>query len=244
MKNYRDCTIHCQNCSISQLCLPFTLNSNELEKLDNIIQRKRPFQKNERLFQSGEPLNSLFAVRSGSFKSFTLASDGEEQITGFHLPGDIIGFDAIHHQHHRSFAQALETSMVCEIPYSTLENLSGDLPRLRQQVMRLMSHEIQEDQDMFMLLNKRTAHQRLAYFLSHLGRRYHERGFSSSQFRLSMTRGEIGNFLGLTVETISRLLTRFQKEGLIQVEGKFITLLKPQAMLELVDAPLLAAGVN
>ncbi|MBN7820643.1 fumarate/nitrate reduction transcriptional regulator Fnr [Bowmanella yangjiangensis] len=232
MNQHRECTISCQNCSISQLCLPFTLNDNELDKLDNIIQRKRPFQKNERLFQSGDKLNSLYAVRSGSFKSFVLAPDGEEQITAFHLPGDIIGFDAIHHQVHKSFAQALETSMVCEIPFQTMEVLSGDLPRLRQQVMRLMSHEIQADQDMFMLLNKRTANQRLAHFLAHLGERYHDRGFSGSQFRLSMTRAEIGNYLGLTVETISRLLTKFQKQGLIQVDGKFITLVDPKQLRE------------
>ncbi|MDF2180159.1 fumarate/nitrate reduction transcriptional regulator Fnr [Aliiglaciecola sp. CAU 1673] len=230
MNQHRECTISCQNCSISQLCLPFSLNERELGKLDDIIQRKRPFQKNERLFQSGDKLSSLYAVRSGSFKSFTLAPDGEEQIIAFHLPGDIIGFDAVSTQEHKSFAQALETSMVCEIPFNTLETLSGDLPRLRSQVMRMMSSEILEDQEMFLLLNKRTAHQRLAYFLTSLASRYQQRGFSATQFRLSMTRAEIGNYLGLTVETISRLLTRFQKQELIKVEGKFITLLQPQVL--------------
>jgi CRP/FNR family transcriptional regulator, anaerobic regulatory protein len=240
MNQHRECAISCQNCSISQLCLPFTLNRDELDKLDNIIQRKKPFQKNDKLFQSGDALGSLFAVRSGSFKSYALASDGEEQITAFHLPGDIIGFDSINNKVHKTAAQALETSMVCEIPFQTLEQLSGDLPRLRQQVMRMMSNEIQSDQDMLLLLNKRTAHQRLAYFLTQLANRYHQRGFSATQFRLSMTRAEIGNYLGLTVETISRLLTRFQKLGMIQVDGKFITLLKPELLKEALESPVLA----
>ena len=124
--------------------------------------------------------------------------------------------------------------------FQTLEQLSGDLPRLRQQVMRMMSNEIQSDQDMLLLLNKRTAHQRLAYFLTQLANRYHQRGFSATQFRLSMTRAEIGNYLGLTVETISRLLTRFQKLGMIQVDGKFITLLKPELLKEALESPVLA----
>ncbi|AWL11958.1 Regulatory protein HlyX [Saliniradius amylolyticus] len=235
MSKFSSGTIHCQNCSFSQLCLPFSLSENEMAKLDDIIQRKRPFQKNDTLFQSGDPLTNLYAVRTGTFKTYTVTPDGEEQIIGFHLPGDVVGFDAIQNSAHRSTAMALETAMVCEIPYSTLENLSGDLPRLRQQVMRMMSQEIFADQEMFLLLNKRTATQRLAFFLSQLGRRYGERGFSAKEFRLTMTRAEIGNFLGLTVETISRLLTRFQQEGLIQVDGKLITLLDPRRLEQSVE---------
>lgn len=222
--------IHCQSCSFSQLCLPFNLNENELGKLDDIIQRKKPFQKNQRLFQAGEELHALYAVRSGSFKSFTVSEDGEEQITAFHLPGEIIGFDGLIQNRHQSFAQALETSMVCEIPYTTLDELSGDFPKLRQQIMRLMSNEIQQDQEMFMLLNKRTAEERLAYFIASLSTRFYSRGFSAHEFRLTMTRGEIGNYLGLTVETISRLLTRFQKEELIAVDGKLIQILNSQGL--------------
>lgn len=225
MSSQHDFSIHCQNCSFSQLCLPFNLNSQELNKLDDIIQRKRPIQKNERLFTAGDSLKALYAVRSGSFKTFTVSQDGEEQITAFHLPGEIIGFDALLQQSHQSFAQALETSMVCEIPYQTLDELSGEFPKLRQQLMRLMSNEIHQDQEMFMLLNKRTAEERLAYFIKSLSNRFHDRGFSANEFRLTMTRGEIGNYLGLTVETISRLLTRFQKEELISVSGKLIQIL-------------------
>ncbi|UAA37112.1 fumarate/nitrate reduction transcriptional regulator Fnr [Paraneptunicella aestuarii] len=224
MAGHPSSSIHCQNCSFSQLCLPFNLNSKELSKLDDIIQRKRPIQKNERLFTAGDGLKALYAVRSGSFKTFTVSQDGEEQITAFHLPGEIIGFDGLLELKHQSFAQALETSMVCEIPYQTLDDLSGEFPKLRQQIMRLMSNEIHHDQEMFMLLNKRTAEERLAYFIKSLSNRFHDRGFSANEFRLTMTRGEIGNYLGLTVETISRLLTRFQKENLIEVNGKLISI--------------------
>ncbi|WP_278405201.1 FNR family transcription factor [Pseudoalteromonas ruthenica] len=219
-----NCAISCTNCSISQLCLPYSLNGDEMDRLDDIIERKKPLHKGDFLFESGDELKSIFAVRSGSFKSFTLSEQGEEQITGFHLAGDLVGFDGIQTMKHQSFAQALETSMVCEIPFATLDELAGKLPKLRQQIMRLMSNEINYDQEMLLLLNKKTAEQRLASFLFTLSRRFSERGFSAREFRLTMTRGEIGNYLGLTVETISRLLSRFQKGGFIRVDGKFITI--------------------
>ncbi|AZZ97896.1 MULTISPECIES: FNR family transcription factor [Pseudoalteromonas] len=219
------CTISCNNCSISQLCLPFSLNGSEMDKLDEIIERKKPLHKGDFLFESGSELNAIFAVRSGSFKSYTISEQGDEQITGFHLAGDLVGFDAINKMQHQSFAQALETSMVCEIPFDTLDELAGKLPKLRQQIMRLMSSEINYDQEMLLLLNKKTAEERLATFIFNLSNRFGERGFSRKEFRFTMTRGEIGNYLGLTVETISRLLSRFQKAEIIKVEGKFITIL-------------------
>lgn len=218
------CAIHCHDCSMGALCIPFTLNDNELDQLDDIIERKKPVQKGEQIFKSGDPLKSLFAIRSGTIKSYTITEQGDEQITGFHLAGDVIGFDGIHAQQHQSFAQALETAMVCEIPYSTLDELSGSMPKLRQQIMRLMSNEIMSDQEMILLLSKKNAEERLAAFISNLATRYGNRGFSAREFRLTMTRGDIGNYLGLTVETISRLLGRFQKAGLIEVKGKYITI--------------------
>jgi CRP/FNR family transcriptional regulator len=218
-------SIHCQSCSFSHLCLPVSLNKNELDTLDDIIERKKPLHKNDKLVSSGDPFNSLYAVRSGSFKSYVSDKDGMEQIIGFHFPGDIIGFDALKDNRHNSYAQALETAMVCELPYNTLDEMSVRFPKLRQQIMRFMSAEIKHDHDLMMLLSKRSAEERLLHFLTHLSQRFEERGFSAKQFNLSMTRNEIGNYLGLTVETISRLLTRFQKEQLIQVDGKLITII-------------------
>lgn len=214
----------CESCNFVHLCLPVSLGQSELQSLDDIIERKRPLHKHDKLICAGDMFTSLFAVRSGSFKSFISDVDGIEQITGFHFPGDIIGFDALNDQMHPSYTQALETAMVCELPYETLEKLSNDYPKLRQQIMRFMSSEIKHDHDLMMLLNKRSAEERLLHFLRHLSHRFSERGYSSKQFNLSMTRNEIGNYLGLTVETISRLLTRFQKEGLILVAGKLITI--------------------
>lgn len=196
-----------------------------MQSLDDIIERNRPLHKNDKLTEPGQKFTSLFAVRSGSFKSYITAQDGEQQITGFHLPGDIIGFDAINDNQFNSFTQALETSMVCELPYEQLDQMSVQLPSLRKQMLKIMSNEIHQDHNHMMLLNKRTAEERLCHFIVHLSDRFSARGFSATEFHLTMTRNEIGNHLGLTVETVSRLLSRFQKEQLIKVDGKLIVIL-------------------
>jgi len=192
------------------------LNEHELDQLDNIIERKKPIQKSQVLFKAGDTLNSIYAIRSGTIKTYTISEAGEEQITSFHLPGDLVGFDAITNMQHPSFAQALETAMVCEIPFDILDDLSGKMPKLRQQIMRLMSSE-----------------ERLAAFIHNLSKRYSARGFSAKEFRLTMTRSDIGNYLGLTVETISRLLGRFQKLGVLSVQGKYITINDINALIDL-----------
>lgn len=245
MQKRTELSIHCQSCSFSHLCLPVSLNKSELDSLDDIIERKKPLHKQDKLVRSGDPFHSLFAVRSGSFKSYISDTDGVEQITGFHFPGDIIGFDAIKDGRHHSYAQALETAMVCELPYDTLDAMSVKFPVLRKQIMRFMSSEIKHDHELMMLLSKRSAEERLLHFISHLSQRFDERGFSAKQFHLSMTRNEIGNYLGLTVETISRLLTRFQKDKLIEVDGKLITILNMDGLhrrLPDMDIPIMAAN--
>ena len=196
--------IHCQDCNFSHLCLPLALRNDELETLDSIVKRNRPLHKNDYLTESHSEMTSLYAVRTGAFKSFIVDSNGDYQITGFHLPGDIIGLDGIGARQHVSTTQALETAMVCEIPTSKLDQVSQAIPTLRKQLMRFMSAEIQTDREMMMLLNKRNAESRLLYFILMLAKRFEVRGFSSSTFMLSMTRTDIGNYLGLTVETVSR----------------------------------------
>ncbi|MGI5309755.1 fumarate/nitrate reduction transcriptional regulator Fnr [Rheinheimera sp. WS51] len=225
--------LKCQDCGFSQLCLPFSLNRLEMDQLDDIIQRKKPFHKGDMLFTAGMAQKSLFAIRSGTFKSFTITTQGDQQITGFHLPGDILGFDAFNTEQHPSYAEALETAMVCEIPLTNLEHLLGQLPRLRQQIMRLMSQDIQADQQMMLLLNHKTAEQKLASFIQQLSQRYASRGFAGTEFRLTMTRSDIGNYLGLTVETVSRLLSKLNKAQLITVEGKLIKITNPSQLSEL-----------
>jgi CRP/FNR family transcriptional regulator len=230
------CAIRCQDCSISQLCIPYSLNDTELERLDTIIERKKPIQKGQEIFKAGQDMKYLYAIRSGTLKSYTITEQGDEQITAFHLAGDLIGFDAISDGTHPSFAQALETAMICEIPYDTLDNLSVSMPRLRQQILRLMSSEIVGDQNMILLLSKKNAEERLASFIQNLSERFSARGFSPKEFRLSMTRGDIGNYLGLTVETISRLLGRFQKSNMISVKGKYISVLDAELLANLAGA--------
>ncbi|NVK24846.1 MAG: fumarate/nitrate reduction transcriptional regulator Fnr [Gammaproteobacteria bacterium] len=218
-------SISCSNCSLNQLCIPFSLDENELRTLDDVIERKKPFHKGDCIFEAEQPFKSLFAVRSGSFKTYLVDDQGVEQITAFHLPGDIIGFDALASKNHKTYSQALETSMVCEIPFTTVDELSQKMPKLRNQITRLMSNEISEDQAMFMLLNKKSADERIAAFLTSLSKRFGARNLSKNSFRLTMTRGEIGNYLGLTVETVSRIFSKFQKAGLISVEGKLIEII-------------------
>ncbi len=217
--------INCQSCSISELCLPFSLNDSELDLLDDIIQRKKPIQKNVQLYKAGETLHTLYAIRTGTFKTFIISEQGEEQITGFHLAGDLLGFDALGHKTHPSFAKALETSMVCEIPFDILDSLSSQIPKLKAQIMSLMSNELHNNSEILLLLNRKNAEEKLATFLTSYGRRLGARNLSALQFHLPMTRSEIGNYIGLTIETISRLMTRFQKEQLIKVENKCVTIL-------------------
>ncbi|GAA0852161.1 FNR family transcription factor [Aliiglaciecola litoralis] len=201
-----------------------------MQSLDDIVERKKPLHKLDQLTSPGQKFTSLFAVRSGSFKSYIISPDGQQQITGFHFPGDIVGFDGLCTEQYQSFIQAMETSMVCELPFDKLDEMSVKLPSLRKEMLKIMSTEIKSDHDMMMLLNKRTAEERIAYLLLNLSDRFAARGFSPSDFNLPMTRSEIGNHLGLTVETISRLLTRLQKEKIILVDGKLIQILKPQAL--------------
>jgi len=230
------CAIRCQDCSISQLCIPYSLNETELDRLDNIIERKKPIQKGQEIFKAGQEMKCLYAIRSGTLKSYTITEQGDEQITAFHLAGDLVGFDGISNGTHPSFSQALETAMICEIPYDTLDNLSTTMPKLRQQILRLMSSEIVGDQNMILLLSKKNAEERLASFIHNLSTRFSARGFSPREFRLSMTRGDIGNYLGLTVETISRLLGRFQKSNMIAVKGKYISIIDEEQLAELAGA--------
>ncbi len=229
--------VACQECSLHQLCLPRSIDGNDLDKLDNIIERKKPLKRNENLFQVGESFNSIYVVRSGSLKTYSPTIDGQEQVTGFHLPGELLGLDAIGKGQHPCAAKALEMTSVCEVPFSHLEGLAQELPTLQHQLLRLMSKEIYDDQELMLLLGKKTAEARLSAFLLSISLRFKQRGFSSVEFYLSMSRNDIANYLGLAVETVSRMFTRFQEDNFIDVERKHIVI-KNRAELQLI------AGVN
>ncbi len=216
---------NCKDCSLSGLCLPLSLNMQDMEALDDIVKRGRPLKKGETLFRQGDAFSSVFAIRSGALRTFSVTDSGEEQITGFHLPSELVGLSGMDTETYPVTAQALETTSVCEIPFDRLDELSVLLPQLRRQLMRIMSREIRDDQQMMLLLSKKTADERIATFLINLSARFSARGFSANQFRLPMSRNEIGNYLGLAVETVSRVFTRCQASGLLEAEGKEVRIL-------------------
>lgn len=214
----------CETCSLHQLCLPLELSHTDVEELERIIKRRRPLQRGEHLFQAGDPFTAIYAIRSGSIKTFTTTDDGQEQITGFHLPSELVGLDAITTETHNCTARALETTSACEIPFNRLQELGAKIPGLQRQLLRIMSREILEDQDLMIWLGKKSAEERLALLLLRMSKRFTERNFSAREFNLSMSRTDIANYLGLAVETVSRLFSRFQVEGLLSVDRKHVVI--------------------
>jgi len=214
----------CKQCSLMRLCLPMHIGSSDLLILDGIIQRRRPVRRGEHLFHAGDRFDAVYAVRSGALKTYTATEDGQEQVTGFHLPGELVAMDAIGPGTHPTSAKALETTSVCEIPFSRLEELANRIPDLQHHLFRLLSNEIHSDHEMLLTLGKMHAEGRLAGFLLSLSSRFRQRGYSATEFLLPMSRNDIGNYLGLAVETVSRLFTRFQEEGVLSADRKHIRL--------------------
>jgi CRP/FNR family transcriptional regulator len=227
--------VACKHCSLATLCLPMGLDPGDLDRLEDIVKRARPLHRGDFLFREGDRFRSLYVVKTGSVKSFAPSAEGGEQVLGFHLPGELIGLDAIEKDAHICSAKALETAAICEVPFSRLEELTATIPSLQHQMYRLLSKEIAHDTDMLLLLGKKRAEERLAAFLVSMSKRLQKRGLSPTDFHLSMSRHEIGNYLGLAVETVSRLFTRFQEEGLMQVDRKHIQLHAMDALESLVD---------
>jgi len=214
----------CQDCSLYRLCLPLGLHNDDLVQLDKIIKRSNSYKRGHSLFSIDTPFKSLFVVRTGSFKTTISASNGREQVTGFYFPGEFIGLDAIHEQAYKSTAKALESSSVCELPYGHLQELGQEIPQLQLQLLSRLSKELSGDKGLMLLLGKKTAEEKLATYLLSLSKRFKERGYSATEFQLSMSRSDIGNHLGLAVETVSRLFSRFQEQDLIAINGKTISL--------------------
>ncbi len=226
--------VACKNCSLATLCLPMGLTTDDVERLDDIVKRARPLHRGDHVFRNGERFHSLYVVKTGSVKTYAPSTEGGEHVLGFHLPGELIGLDAIEKEVHVCSATVLETSAICEVPFSRLVALSGRIPSLQHHIYRLLSKEIGHDTEMLLLLGKKSAEERLAAFLLSMSKRLHKRGLSPTDFYLSMSRHEIGNYLGLAVETVSRLFTRFQDEGLLKVDRKHVELLDLEAMEALV----------
>lgn len=226
----------CSNCSLRELCVPGAIPREELEQLDSIVAMRRRVKKGAALFHTGEAFKSLFAVRSGFFKTCISANDGRDQITGFQAPGELLGLDGVAAEHHGVDAIALEDSEVCILPYNDLERIARDFPPLQHQLHRVMSRELVREHGVMLLLGSMKAEERVAAFLLNLSQRYKRLGYSADEFILRMTRQEIGSYLGLKIETVSRTFSRFQEKGLIEAQGKAVRILDIDALKLMVNA--------
>ncbi|MFM2408024.1 MAG: hypothetical protein RL358_766 [Pseudomonadota bacterium] len=226
---------HCATCNLRELCMPLDLSGEDMQRINDLVQKKQRVVRGDYLYRSGDAFHSLYAIRTGSFKTQVLHEDGREQVTGFQMTGEIIGLDAISTDLHSCDAVAMEDSEVCALPFNQLENMSRELPSLQRHLYKIMSREIVRDQGIMLLLGSMRAEERLAAFLLNLSQRLAARGFSATQFQLRMSRQEIGSYLGLKLETVSRAFSHFQELGLINVKVRAI---------EIVDLHKLQAAVN
>lgn len=215
----------CSCCNLRELCLPADLSASEMGRIENLICNKRIYATGEYLFRTGDRFSALHAIRSGSFKTRVLHEDGREQLTSFMLAGEFIGLDAISTELHTCEAVAMERSEVCELPFASLEHLSREIPSLQRHLHKIMSRKILRDQGILLLLGSMRAEERLAAFLLNLSQHNAALGLISTELRLKMSRLEIGSYLGLKLETISRAFSRFQEEGLLQVQARYIEIL-------------------
>lgn len=213
--------VTCSSCNLRELCLPAGLCAEDLARIENVVYARRRLKRGEPLFNAGGSFSAVYAIRSGFFKTSLIDHDGREQVTGFFMGGELLGMDGIGGAHHGT-ASALEDSEVCVLPYALIEDLSREIPALQRQLHAVLAREIARDHGVMMLLGSMRAEERLATFLLNLSRRFVRRGYSSTDFHLRMTRDEIGSYLGLKLETVSRLFSAFQKDGLIEVQQKHV----------------------
>ena len=226
--------VSCSSCCLQGVCLPSGLSGEDLQDLSELTTVKRRIARGAALYRGHDPFDSLFAVRSGAFKSVGVSRAGEEKVTGFHFPGEVLGLDAINSERHAYDAIAVEDSEVCLIPYAALTQLALRLPVLQSRLLRILSSDISRDQGLMLLLGSMTAEQRLCAFLLSLSRRHQKLGYAADRFHLRMTREDIGSYLGLTLETVSRLLSRLQRDGLIVARQREIELKNSEALKDVV----------
>jgi CRP/FNR family transcriptional regulator len=217
-----DLKVACANCNLRELCLPAGLNQGDINRLDELVGARRKIKKGDALYRAGEPFESIYAVRLGFFKIRVTYEDGRDQVTGFSMAGEILGMDGIGQEQHHCDAIALEDSEVCCIPYSRLDELAREIPDLARHFHKVMSREIVRESGVMMLLGVMRAEERLAAFLLNLSQRLAARGFSPIEFHLRPTREEIGSYLGLKLETVSRAFSKFAATGLIDIDQKYV----------------------
>ena len=230
-------SVACSRCNLRELCMPVGLSPLELERIDDVVATRRKVRRGAALFRNGEVFQSLFAIRTGFFKTSVTAEDGRDQVTGFQMAGEIIGLDGVARDRHTCDAIALEDAEVCVMPFERIADLSRDMPALQHHVHRIMSREIVREHGVMMLLGGMRAEERLAAFLLNLVQRLHARGFSRTELVLRMTREEIGSYLGLKLETVSRTFSKFAEDGLIEVRHRHVRILDADALQRMVNEP-------
>jgi CRP/FNR family transcriptional regulator len=222
--------VACSSCNLRELCMPIGFKEEDMHRLDEVVEKRRKIKQGDQLFAAGDAFKSLYAIRTGFFKTCVSTEDGREQVTGFQMAGEIIGLDGIVTDHHNCNAVALEDAEVCVMPFADIEDLSREFPVLQRHVHKIMSREIVRENSVMMLLGNMRAEERLAAFLLNLVQRLHARGFSQSELTLRMTREEIGSYLGMKLETVSRTFSKFSDEGIIEVKQRYVKILNPDAL--------------
>ena len=226
----------CSNCNLRELCLPIGLSDEQMQRIDDIVAVRRKIKRGGMLFHNGEAFSSLYAIRTGFFKTSVATEDGRDQVTGFQMAGEIIGLDGIVNDQHTCDAVALEDAEVCVMPFDRLEDLSREITALQNHVHKVMSREIVREHGVMLLLGSMRAEERLAAFVLNLVQRLHTRGFSQSELVLRMTREEIGSYLGLKLETVSRTFSKFVDDGIVEVKQRHIRILDTDALKRIVNS--------
>ena len=220
--NREGAKVACSKCNLRELCFPIGLNDDEMARIDQMVTTRRKVRRKTALFRNGEKFHALYAIRTGVFKTCVTAEDGRDQVTGFQMAGEIVGLDGIVNDQHTCDAVALEDAEVCVLPFDRIGELSREVGALQHHLHRIMSREIVREHGVMLLLGTMRAEERLAAFLLNLVQRLEARGFSRSELVLRMTRQEIGSYLGLKLETVSRTFSRFAEEGLIEVQQRHV----------------------
>lgn len=215
----------CSTCHLKDLCLPCGLNGPDVQRLDGLMFARRKIKLGQTLYHEGDKFQFIYAVRTGTLKSSLTLKDGREQVTGFHMAGELLGLDGVAQGAHASTATALEDAEICAIPYAHLTELTANNSNMQHVVSRLMSREIVREHSLMMLLGSMNAEERLAAFLLNLSQRMKARGYSPSEFHLRMSRAEIGSYLGMKLETVSRTFSHFQQQRMLEVDKKHIRIL-------------------
>jgi CRP/FNR family transcriptional regulator len=228
--NISDLRIRCSRCSLRELCLPGGLDANAMRRIDELVTTRRRLKRGEVLYRAADVFTALYAIRVGTCKTTVLASEGREQITGYQMTGDLLGFDGISMGRHQCDAVALEDTEACVIPFGRLEEIARAVSPVQHNLHQMLSREITDDHKLMLALGRLRAEERVAAFLVNLAERFRARGYAPTEFVLRMTRAEIGNYLGLTLETVSRLFSRLQADGLLEVHGRVIKHLDVEAL--------------